>query len=237
MDVQTIMNILQEHSDVETKRILLRHGVSEPFFGVRVGEMEKIIKEHKLRNKTELGLLLYDTDNADAMYLAGLIVKATEMTCDHLQHWVERSRYNMTSEYTIPQVAADSGHGLELALRWIRSDKDSIASAGWSTLSNVVLITPNDTINIPELAELLEYVEEHLQSSADRVRYAMNGFVIAVGSSVPELTDKALSVAKDIGKVKVDIGDTSCKVPDAASYIKKALDKRPQGVKKKQARR
>jgi hypothetical protein len=49
----------------------------------------------------------------------------------------------------------------------------------------------------------------------------MNGFVIAVGCFVPELTARAKAVAKTVGRVEVDMGDTSCKVPAALEYIAK----------------
>ena len=49
----------------------------------------------------------------------------------------------------------------------------------------------------------------------------MNGFVIAVGSCVEPLSAKALQAARKIGKVTVDMGETSCKVPLAQEYIQR----------------
>jgi hypothetical protein len=64
----------------------------------------------------------------------------------------------------------------------------------------------------------------------------MNGFVIAAGSYVTSLTDKANEVAASIGKVSVDMGGTACKVPLANAYIKKMEDKGYIGKKRKSAR-
>jgi hypothetical protein len=61
----------------------------------------------------------------------------------------------------------------------------------------------------------------------------MNGFVISVGAHVAPLLDDAKQVAKKIGKVHVDVGNTACKVPVATSYIKKIEDKDRVGVKRK----
>ena len=60
----------------------------------------------------------------------------------------------------------------------------------------------------------------------------MNGFVISVGGYVSDLTEKAKSIAEEVGKVKVDMGKTACKVPDAIPYIDKMLSR---GVKKKKS--
>ena len=50
----------------------------------------------------------------------------------------------------------------------------------------------------------------------------MNNALIAIGC-VPRFTARATAVAKRIGAVEVDHGETGCKTPDAASYIKKVL--------------
>jgi hypothetical protein len=64
-------------------------------------------------------------------------------------------------------------------------------------------------------------VEKQIAKAPNRVRYAMNGYVIAVGCCVAPLTDEAVAVAKRIGKVEVNMGDTDCKVPVATDYIEK----------------
>ena len=62
---------------------------------------------------------------------------------------------------------------------------------------------------------------------------SMNNFVIAIGCYVKPLTAKALAAAAKIGEVKVDMGDTDCKVRLASDYIKKAIDRGRHGVKRK----
>jgi hypothetical protein len=64
----------------------------------------------------------------------------------------------------------------------------------------------------------------------------MNGFVIAIGTFIKDLTDKSLSVANTIGTVTVDMKGTACKVPSAADYIKKAAAQGLIGKKRTAAR-
>jgi hypothetical protein len=61
----------------------------------------------------------------------------------------------------------------------------------------------------------------------------MNSFVIAVGSYVKALTDHAIQTAEKIGVVNVNMGNTSCKVPDAAEYIRKVQKRGTIGKKRK----
>jgi hypothetical protein len=64
----------------------------------------------------------------------------------------------------------------------------------------------------------------------------MNGFVIAVGGAITALSDQAMHVAAQIGKVNVEMGGTACKVPLATQYIQKIVDKGYLGKKRKSAR-
>jgi hypothetical protein len=62
----------------------------------------------------------------------------------------------------------------------------------------------------------------------------MNFFVIAVGGYMPNLAEVAKSYGEKIGKVKVDMGNTSCKVPLIKPYIEKM---EARGVKKRKEAR
>jgi hypothetical protein len=170
------------------------------------------------------------------MYLAGLIADEREITREQLQSWVEGAYWYMLSEYTVAWIAAESRYGWELALEWIESGREHIAAAGWSALSNVVSITEDAHLDTLKLEKLLRRVEADIHNSQNRVRYAMNGFVIAVGSYVAGLKESAESVAAAIGKVSVDMGGTACKVPLATDYIQKVADRGKTGQKKKMAR-
>ena len=231
MTVQEIMNELQAMGNEGIKKILLKHGVKEPFFGVKVEHL-KII-EKKIKTDYQLAKDLYATGNADAMYLAGLIADDAKMTIAELQTWVKQAVSENISGYTVPWVAAGSKYGFELAMQWIDSDEEYIAAAGWSTLSNLVALKPDNELDIPADQALLDRVVKTIHTSKNRVRSAMNGFVIAVGSYVTVLTDEALAASAKIGAVTVIKEGTACKVPDAMVYILKVKDKGALGKKKK----
>jgi 3-methyladenine DNA glycosylase AlkD len=202
--------------------------------GVKIEELKKLQK--RIKKDYQLALDLYDTGIYDAQYLAGLIADEMRMTREDLQHWLSTSRCAMLSEYTIPWVAAESPHGRELALEWIASSEEDAAAAGWSTLSSLVSIKPDTELDLGELQQLLERVERTIHQAPNRVRYVLNGFVIAVGSYVPALTEQALAAAARIGPVTVDMGGTACKVPGAGDYIRKVQARGTIGKKRKSAK-
>jgi 3-methyladenine DNA glycosylase AlkD len=231
MTVKQIMTELQAMGSDSIKKILLRHGVREPLFGVKVEHLKTIQK--KVKKDYQLAKDLYATGNADAMYLAGLIADDEKMTKADLQSWVEQAVSHNISEYTVPWVAAGSPHGHELALKWIDSKKEHIAAAGWATLGNLVALLPDTKLDLPELKTLLARVVRDIHSADNRVRYTMNAFLISVGAYVIPLTADAIAASKKMGAVTVDMGDTACKLPVIADYIQKIKDRGSLGKKKK----
>jgi hypothetical protein len=53
----------------------------------------------------------------------------------------------------------------------------------------------------------------------------MNGALIAIGMRNADLEKRAIAVARAIGPVDVDHGETGCATPDAASYIVKSRER------------
>src|SRR5712691_1951439 len=231
MTAQEIVEQLKSLGTDAYKKILRNHGVQEPCFGVKIEELKKIQK--RVRKDYQLALELYDTGIYDAMYLAGLIADELKMTKKDLRHWLETANCAMHCGYTVPWVAAESQHGRELALEWIESKQESVAAAGWATLSGLVSIKDDAELDLAELKKLLQRVQKTIHKAPNNVRYVMNGFVIAVGSYVKSLTDLALQTATKIGPVTVDMGDTACKVPYAPDYIQKVQKRGAIGKKRK----
>ncbi len=235
MTLQEVLKELESYGDERTKNTLMKHGAKEPFFGVKVADLKKILK--KTKKNHELSLQLYDTGNSDAMYLAGLMADEKQITKKQLNDWADKAYWYYLSEFAVPWVAAETEHGFALGLKWIKSKKEQIAAAGWATLANFASVQPDEKLDIKAYEKLLKQVEKEIHNQPpNRVRYAMNGFVIAVGSYIKALTKKSQSSAEKIGKVTVEMGGTSCKVPLAKDYIQKTIDKDRVGKKRKAAR-
>ncbi len=234
MTLNEIMHQLQQWGSESTKKVLVKHGAREPFYGVKVEDLKKIQK--KIKSDYPLSMELYNTGNSDAMYLAGLIADPLKMTRDDLNQWVEKAYWYSLSEYTVAWVASESPFGTELALQWIDSEKENTASAGWATLASIASIKPDDEMDTSLYMQLLEKVSKTIHKEKNRVRSAMNNFVITVGGYCVDLTAEAVKTASIIGKVHVNMGDTSCKLPLATEYIKKMHDRNKLGRKRKTAR-
>lgn len=233
MTAEEILAELPKLGSAAVKRVLLKHGAREPFYGVKIEELKKIQK--RVKRNHAIALALYDSGISDAMYLAALVAEPEQMTKVQLNKWVKAAFWPTLSEYAVAWTAAESRFAVELAQEWIDSTKESVASSGWATLASYVAITPDDAIDLPRFAVLLDRVPARIATAPNRVKYCMNGFVIAVGCAVAPLLAHAKATGKAMGKVAVDVGDTGCKIPSAMDAITKVEAMGRTGKKRKTA--
>jgi 3-methyladenine DNA glycosylase AlkD len=232
--VNQVMGALKKKGNPQRRQLFMRHGASDRLYGVSVADMKVIAKT--IKGKQELARELYDTGNYDAMYLAGMVADGKQMTKKQLQSWARAADWHLISEYTVPWVASESEHGRDLAMKWIVSKKQHVAACGWSTYAGIVTTTADEDLDLAEIKSLLKRIEDRIDSAANRVRYTMNGFVIAVGAYVKPLARQAKATAQKLGKVSVDMHGTSCKVPVALDYIGKIEASGRAGKKRKTIR-
>lgn len=234
MTAQEILDEIKPLGSDSYKRIIFKHGVQEPCYGVKITDLQKIVK--RIKKNYQLALDLYDTGVYDAMYLAGLIADDAKMSKKDLKHWLAKAYCRPLCGWTVAWVSAGSSHGWDLALEWINSKKPLTAVAGWGTLSSIVGITEDAKLDLVFLKELLQRVQKSIHSEPDDVRYQMNSFVIAVGSSVAPLSETAVLVGEKIGPVTADLGDNDCKVPYSPDYIENVRSRGAIGKKRKSAK-
>ena len=114
--------------------------------------------------------------------------------------------------------------------KWTVAKGEMIGCAGWHVLAS--LARENSDLTDAYLEKYLKTIESRVHGSRNWVKYAMNNALINIGVRNPALEKRAIATAKRIGKVEVDHGETGCKTPDAAAYIKKTV-----AHKKKKARK
>jgi 3-methyladenine DNA glycosylase AlkD len=234
--VTSIMAELKKKGSEKTRITYARHGMAtKRMFGVSMAELKVIAKT--IKGQQALACELYDTGNLDAMYLAGMVADGAQMTEKQLNGWAEGAAgLRMISEYTVPWVAVENAHARDLAMRWIKSKEEHVACSGWCTYAGLVATKPDEALDLAEIEDLLSTVVKGISRAQNRVRYTMNGFVIAAGTYVKPLLKQAKAAARQIGAVSVDVGDTACNVPLATAYIEKSEASGRVGQKRKTIR-
>jgi hypothetical protein len=231
---KSVLAELKAKGSEKTRATYMRHGIpADRVFGVSVAELKLIAK--KIRGKHALAMELYASGMMEAMYLAGMVAKGSEMTRAQLNSWAKGAAgMSMIAEHTVPWVTVENAAGPELALEWMGSKM--LAPSGWCSYSGLLATLPDEALDLKEIEGLLGRVVKVIDAAANRERYTMNGFVISVGCYVAPLLGAAKAAAKKLGDVSVDVGKTACEVPVAEEYIAKVEAMGRVGLKRKTIR-
>ncbi len=221
MNGAEILKELESLGSEQTRKTYRRHGVTGPQFGVSYANLEKIAG--RIKTNHPLALELWSSGNHDARALAAKIADPEQMDGKIAEAWTKDLNCQAQAD-CLASVVSRSVLARPKMEKWIGSKKEWTGRAGWSILAHLAM-NSND---LPDafFDAYLDMIGRDIHQRQNYVRQAMNTALIAIGARNPALTRKALAVAKKIGKVSVDHGDTACKTPDAAEYIKKRVARR-----------
>ncbi len=223
MDIQEAMRQLEEMGTAQNRKVYARHGVRDNMFGVSFANLNKLAKA--ARKDHSLALELWATGNHDARVLATMAADPSRADESLLEEWLaDLDSYVITDAFS--GFAGKTALAQEKGEQWIDSDEEWPGRAGWHLLANLAM--KNQDLPDVYFADYLKTIEDEIHTRKNRVRDAMNNALIAIGIRNSALEEQALAAAARIGKVEVDHGETGCKTPDAADYIRRTLERRRQ---------
>ncbi len=216
MNDRDVLNELESLGSEQTRKTYKRHGVSGKQFGVSFANLGKLQK--KIKTDHDLARKLWSSDIHDAQILATMIADPSLMTSREIDTWA-KSLTNYVLTDALAGLVGKTPVAREKAASWIKSKDEWLGSVGWQILGGLAQRDPS----LPDSFFLayLNIIQADIHKRKNRVRYAMNGALIGIGTRNSKLEKQALLVAAKIGKVVVDHGNTGCKTPDAAAYIRK----------------
>lgn len=217
MSLAETMSALEAAGSEQTRKTYLRHGASEPLFGVSFASLKGLLKAIGVDH--ELACALWDTGNSDARNLAVKIADPARMTPADFESWARTGAARSCTSY-VAMLASEGAHGLPLAKTWLGSAEPGDRVIGWSLVGALAMgdASTGDTWFVERLGD----IEKSIHSAPNAQRLPMNQSLISIGCRNPALRAFAMEVAGRIGKVSIDHGDTACKTPNAAEYIEKA---------------
>jgi 3-methyladenine DNA glycosylase AlkD len=231
MDLFETMGEIELLGTERMKKYYVGQGAREPLFGVASGALKPIAK--KIKKNQPLAEELYATGNYDAMYLAGMIADPKNMTPTDFDRWIEKAYFHMISDFIVAVTLAETDFAQEVADKFIASGNELVMSAGWSCYQWLIGSRKDIEFNRSKLLSMLGAVEKNIHTQPNRTKYAMNGFVIAVGVSFIPLHEEALCTAERIGEVSISFGKG---VSNAFESIKSETERGRLGFKRKNVR-
>lgn len=212
-----VMGELEAAGSAQTRKTYLRHGATEPLFGVSFAVLKSMLKRIKVDH--ELAIALWNTGNYDARNLAVKVADPCAMSPAELDRWARDATGPMCANY-VALLAIEGPHALVKVSEWLASIHPLERTAGWSLLAQLAL--RDESLPDGWFVDWLDTLERTIHAQSNAHRDVMNRTLIAIGGRNAALRDLATAAARRIGVVEVDHGDTSCETPDAATYIAKS---------------
>ena len=217
MNAQAVLKELQRLGKPKTIKIYERHGVTGPCYGVNYADLKPLVK--KIGRNHDVALGLWDSGVHDARVVATMIAEPEKMTRGDVERWLSDCTNYVITE-AVAGVASKMPDGLEMARSWIEQGGEWTTSAGWSVVASN---GGKGTLTSHDVDGMLAKIQEGIHAQPNRTRHAMNNVLISIGGYEAPLRPRVLAVARAIGTVHVDHGETGCVTPDASAYIAKMV--------------
>jgi len=225
MTAQGILKELKSIGTEQNRKVYARHGAQEPMFGVSFANLSALAK--KIKKDHVLARELWASGNHDARILATMIADPQQADDKLLDTWATHlNSYVVTDAFS--KFVAQTPLARRKADQWKDSDSDFLGQAGWILVG---CLAAGDGSGLDDYFRgCLKTIETQIHGRKNRTRHAMNMALISIGLYNDSLRPAALAAAGRIGTVHVDHGQTGCRTPDAAEYIKRAASRQAGSV-------
>jgi 3-methyladenine DNA glycosylase AlkD len=220
MEVAAALRLLESKGKAATAKVYQRHGVCDRVLGVTYDDLGALTK--KIGVNHGLALALFESGVHEARVLATKVADPEQASSRQLGEWLAQAKDYVLVD-AVSALAAKTPLALGFARDLVKSKHEWTAAAGWNIFASAAL---EGRLEESEAKRLVATIRRDIHRQPNRVRHAMNGALIAIGGSMPALTELALVAAHAIGKVEVDHGQTGCATPAAAPYIEKMVARR-----------
>jgi hypothetical protein len=232
MSLDQAMAALEALGTEPTRSTYLRHGMSEPLFGVRFGDLRPLAK--RLGRNHDLARGLWATGNADARLLACMVADPALVSEAELDDWLSAMDDHVLVDVFVAELAAKVPRRRVRAERWIASDRDRTAQAGWDLMN--IVATSDEAAPDDYFAAQLALIAERMTGYGNWTRRAASNAITGIGLRSEGLEAEARRTAASIGTVDFDPGQTSCVMPDPIAYLEKTKAYRDAQAQKRAAK-
>lgn len=216
MTVDEILAELATLGDEQTKNHYLHQGMPDSVFGVNFTKLSKLKKE--IGKNQVFAESLWLTGQPDAQILATMLVDNDAISMEVFDHWAHSANYTSVAD-ALGRLLTQLPFAEKLGSKYRSSDEEWPSRIGWQ---QVAVLAQKHMLEDDLAEELLQLIEQGIQSSANQTKDAMIMALIAIGLTDPTWRSEAEVVAERIGEVKIDHGKTGHRTPDPIQYLDKA---------------
>ena len=153
MTLQETLKQLKALGTAKVRAQNAKTGAGDNQFGVSLGDIRALAK--KIKTDHPLALSLWETGNADAQFLATLLIQPKKLSADEMERMVRSVAFVRVADWLIAYVVRQHPDKETLRQAWMATDDRWAARAGWDLTAERVGKSP-DGLDIPALLDRIE---------------------------------------------------------------------------------
>lgn len=217
MTVKTTLAELKALGDEKVRKHNTKWGASDNQFGVKLGDIRKMAKKIKTDHKLAMGL--WKTGNADARFLAMLVMKPQQLNADEMDAMVRSVTFTRVMDWLISYVLKDHPDKETLRQSWMTTDHVMAARAGWALTASRVAKGADGL----DLGALLDRIEAEMPSVSPDVQWTMNMCLVETGIHFEQHRKRALAIGEALGVFRDYPTTKGCTSPFAPIWIREMV--------------
>lgn len=234
--LEIIIDELQSLGDEKTKLKYIKDGCDTEVFGVKVGDLKKLVKKYKIHNDSKLAVELIETQNFDAMYLGFLIMKPSEIDKELFVSWSTYTKYYRIMIHSLAYGMAEHSEYQWFIDYFKNGTEDYQHAIYYAILAGRVVIDPEFDNDL--LKETAYYIKDHINSleyqRMPMTKVEMHSLIGYIGMQVESLSTEMIALAEQFQpSFEVDINR---RIGNNVGFIKSCIDRNTIGKKRKSAR-
>ena len=190
-----------------------RHGVDQPQFGVKMGDIRAMAK--RIKKNHPLAIDLWSSGYFEGQMLALLILNPRELTVEDMDGMVQSIRSPQVADWFGTNVSKKHPDKEQARQIWMVSDHSWALRAGWSLTAERVA-KDADGLN---LEALLERIATEMPTASPQVQWMMNTTLAFIGIHDAALREQAVTLGERMGIYRDYPTPKGCTSPFAPIWI------------------
>ena len=222
MTLEEVMERLRSLGQPRVRELNIKNGAPENHFGVKLGDIRAIAKT--IKSDHDLGLELWRTGNADAMFLATVILVPRLLCDEQVEQMVSAAEYAWLADWLTSYVVKQHPEKEKFRLRWMESNHPMLARAGWSLTTERVVKDPEGL----DLKGLLDRLDREMGSAPAPTQWTMNFCLGEIGIRFAEHRQRAIAIGEKWGLYRDYPVSKGCTTPFAPIWIREMVGRQGQ---------
>lgn len=217
MNSNDLLSALEARGTAQNRQVFARHGVRPPLFGVSPAQLSALAKPIGIDDL--LACELWASGIHDARMLATRIADPARTRRPRVEAWIKDLDNHLLSA-ALARLVSHSPDAAAIRGNFAPSPDEFASTLAWDLVAAAA--GSGAGIDDAELERHLAAIAARIHERPNRTRHAMNGALIAIGLRSADWRRRALAVAKAIGEVVIDHGETNCTTPCAVEALRRA---------------